>query len=128
MHNIFPGAVALFATLLVVLGYVLYRAASRASRSLSPATSALIGAGLTMAASLGWVLFQTALEADPVVGFLWSDVLESLPPVLLIGAVVATCVGVIFAGVAASVRRSPLDADSAPMKAAAEPRNAADSR
>ena len=128
MHNIFPGALVLFAALLVLLGYVVYRAASSASRRVKPATSGLIGAGLTMAATLGWVAFQTALEADPVVGVLWSDVLEFLPSVLLIGAFVAICVGVVFAGIAASVRRCPLVADSAPVKAHAEPRNAADSR
>jgi hypothetical protein len=125
MHNIFPGALVLFAVLLVLLGCVLYRAARRASRILSPATSGLIGAGLTMAATLGWVAFAAA---DPVVGFLWSEALESLPSVLLIGAFVATCVGAIFAGIAALVRRSHLVADSAPMTAAAEPSDAADSR
>jgi len=42
MHNIFPGALALFAVLLVVLGYVLFRAPSRGRRSFTEPVARLL--------------------------------------------------------------------------------------
>ena len=127
MNTFFLSVLALFATLLGVLGYVLYSAARRSRSDFSPVTSAILGAGLAMAVTLGLFALNTALTVDPIAGFLWSDVLESLPAVLLIGAFVAVCVGVIFGAVAASTHRLPAGPESVAKKAA-EPRNAADSR
>ena len=119
---------AIFMALLVTLGGVLYRAARRSGQALSPAAAAVIGAGLTMATTLALFVFATALNYDPAVGLLWSDVLESFPPVLLIGAFVSVCVAAVFWAIAAMKQSKGGVKPGGCAQLAAEPGVGADSR